>query len=140
LNAGRLIKGVASDHVVESLGMTYSGHKTGEGVLQELLSQFPILEEALQAKGVPVWPMVEYEADDALASAAKKAAQDRRVERVFLCTPDKDLAQCVKGTRVVQVERRRNLVRDEAGVVEKFGASPESIPDYLAVVGDNAGG
>ena len=105
-----------------------------------LLSQFPILEEALAALGVMVWPMVEYEADDALASAAVKASQDSRVSRVFICTPDKDLSQCVVGERIVQLDRRRNVVRDEAAVVAKFGVAPRSIPDYLAVVGDSADG
>ncbi|MGA7908964.1 MAG: 5'-3' exonuclease H3TH domain-containing protein [Candidatus Sulfotelmatobacter sp.] len=133
--------GVATDHVVESFrNDLYPGYKTSEGVPPELLSQFPILEEALQAMGVLVWPMVEFEADDALASAAAKSAQDRRVKQVFLCTPDKDLSQCVAGTRVVQLDRRQNTVRDEAGVVAKFGVKPESIPDYLAVVGDSADG
>jgi 5'-3' exonuclease len=105
-----------------------------------LLSQFPILEEALDAMGVVVWPMVEFEADDALASAATKSAKDEEVKQVFICTPDKDLAQCVAGTRVVQLDRRKDAVRDEAGVVEKFGVRPESISDYLAVVGDSADG
>ena len=133
--------GVATDHVVESFrNDLYPGYKTSEGVTHELLSQFPILEDALQAMGVLVWPMVEFEADDALASAAHRAAQDNRIERVFICTPDKDLAQCVSGSRVVQFDRRRNVLRDEAGVVEKFGVKPESIPDYLAVVGDSADG
>ena len=133
--------GVATDHVVESFrNDLYPGYKTSEGVPPELVSQFPILEDALRAMGVVVWPMVEFEADDALASAAHRAAQDTRVERVFMCTPDKDLAQCVSGTRVVQFDRRRNVLRDEAGVVEKFGVKPESIPDYLAVVGDSADG
>jgi 5'-3' exonuclease len=133
--------GVATDHVVESFrNNLYSGYKTSEGVPPELLSQFPILEEALEAMGVLVWPMVEYEADDALASAAKKAARDEVVGRVFICTPDKDLAQCVSGTRVVQLDRRRSVVRDEAGIVEKFGVMPQSIPDYLGVVGDSADG
>ncbi len=133
--------GVATDHVVESFrNDLYPGYKTSEGVPPELLSQFPLLEQGLQAMGVPVWPMVEYEADDALASAAHKAAQDERVGKVFICTPDKDLGQCVTGTRVVQLDRRRNVVRDETGVVEKFGVKPESIPDYLAVVGDSADG
>jgi 5'-3' exonuclease len=104
------------------------------------LAQFPVLEEALEAMGVVVWPMVEYEADDALASAAAKAAQDKRVEQVLICTPDKDLGQCVVGTRVVQLDRRREILRDEAGVVEKFGVRPHSIPDYLALVGDSADG
>jgi 5'-3' exonuclease len=105
-----------------------------------LLSQFPVLEETLEAMGVVVWPMVVYEADDALASAASKAAQDDRVRQVLICTPDKDLSQCVVGTRVVQLDRRQNILRDEAGVVAKFGVRPESIPDYLAVVGDSADG
>jgi 5'-3' exonuclease len=133
--------GVATDHVVESFrNQLYSGYKTSEGVAEELLSQFPILEEALDAMGVVVWPMVEFEADDALASAAAKAASDARVRRVIICTPDKDLSQCVVGTRVVQLDRRRNITRDEAGVVAKFGVQPKSIPDYLAVVGDSADG
>ena len=133
--------GVATDHVVESFrNNLYAGYKTGEGVEPALLSQFPILEDALAAMGVTVWPMVEYEADDALASAAAKAAQDVRVRQVIICTPDKDLAQCVSGTRVVQLDRRRNILRDEAGVEVKFGVKPESIPDYLAVVGDTADG
>ncbi len=133
--------GVATDHVVESFrNDLYSGYKTAEGVPAELLSQFPILEEALQAMGVVVWPMVYYEADDALASAAVKAAADERVSQVQICTPDKDLGQCVTGTRVVQLDRRQNVVRDEAGIVAKFGVIPQSIPDYLAVVGDSADG
>jgi 5'-3' exonuclease len=133
--------GVATDHVVESFrNDLYPGYKTSEGVAPELLSQFPILEAYLQAMGVLVWPMVEFEADDALAAAAVKSVYDPRVERVFICTPDKDLAQTVSGTRIVQLDRRKNLVRDEAGVVEKFGVRPQSIPDYLAVVGDSADG
>jgi 5'-3' exonuclease len=133
--------GVATDHVVESFrNDLYPGYKTSEGVPPELLSQFPVLEEALEAMGVVVWPMVQYEADDALASAASKAAQDDRVSQVLICTPDKDLSQCVVGTRVVQLDRRRNILRDEAGVVAKFGVKPQSIPDYLAVVGDSADG
>ena len=133
--------GVATDHVVESFrNEMYSGYKTSEGVAPELLSQFPILEEGLEAMGVVVWPMVYFEADDALASAAAKAALDDRVEQVLICTPDKDLSQSIVGTRVVQLDRRRDLVRDEAGVVAKFGVKPESIPDYLAVVGDSADG
>ena len=118
----------------------YPGYKTSEGVPQELLSQFPILEEALDAMGVVVWPMVYYEADDALASAASKAAKDGRVRQVLICTPDKDLSQCVVGTRVVQLDRRRDILRDEAGVIAKFGVKPQSIPDYLAMVGDSADG
>jgi len=133
--------GVATDQVVESFrNDLYPGYKTSEGVAPELLSQFPILEEALEAMGVVVWPMVYYEADDALASAAAKAAKDRRVKQVLICTPDKDLSQCVVGTRVVQLDRRREILRDEAGVVAKFGVKPQSIPDYLAVVGDSADG
>ena len=133
--------GVATDHVVESFrNDLYSGYKTGEGVPPELASQFPILEEALEAMGVVVWPMVYFEADDALASAAVKASKDDRVSRVFICTPDKDLSQSVVGTRVVQLDRRRDVVRDEPGVIAKFGVTPRSIPDYLAVVGDSADG
>jgi 5'-3' exonuclease len=133
--------GVATDHVVESFrNDLYPGYKTSEGVAPELLSQFPILEEALEAMGVLVWPMVEFEADDALASAATKAALNEHVKQVFICTPDKDLGQCVVGTRVVQMDRRHDTLRDEAGVVAKFGVSPQSIPDYLAVVGDSADG
>jgi 5'-3' exonuclease len=133
--------GVATDHVVESFrNDLYPGYKTSEGVAPELLSQFPVLEQALQAMGVVVWPMVYFEADDALASAAAKATPDERVSRVLICTPDKDLSQCVVGTRVVQLDRRRDALRDEAGVVAKFGVNPQSIPDYLAVVGDSADG
>jgi len=133
--------GVATDRVVESFrNDLYPGYKTSEGIPPALHSQFPILEEALEAMGVMVWPMVYFEADDALASAAVKAAEDDRVGQVFICTPDKDLSQCVVGTRVVQLDRRRDTVRDEAGVVAKFGVSPKSIPDYLAVVGDSADG
>jgi 5'-3' exonuclease len=133
--------GVATDHVVESFrNDLYPGYKTSEAVAPELLSQFPILEEALQAMGVVVWPMVYYEADDALASAAGKAAKDNRVGQVLICTPDKDLSQCVVGTRIVQLDRRRDILRDEPGVVAKFGVTPQSIPDYLAVVGDSADG
>ena len=133
--------GVATDHVVESFrNELYAGYKTSEGVPPELLSQFPILEEALESMGVVVWPEVYFEADDALASAASKASQDDRVRQVIICTPDKDLSQCVAGTRVVQLDRRREIIRDEAGVVEKFGVNPQSIPDYLAVVGDSADG
>ena len=141
IEGGTTHLGVATDHVVESFrNDLYPGYKTAEGVEPELLSQFPLLEEALTAMGVLVWPMVEFEADDALASAAAKAARDERVGKVFICTPDKDLSQCVVGTRVVQMDRRKNEVRDEAGVVAKFGVRPESIPDYLAVVGDSADG
>jgi hypothetical protein len=141
IESGATHIGVATDHVVESFrNDLYPGYKTSEGVPEELLSQFPVLEEALEAMGVTVWPMVRFEADDALASAAAKAAQDDRVKQVLICTPDKDLSQCVVGTRVVQVDRRRNILRDEAGVVAKFGVKPQSIPGYLAVVGDSADG
>jgi 5'-3' exonuclease len=141
LEKGATHLGVATDHVVESFrNDLYPGYKTSEGVPEELLSQFPILEEALESMGVKVWPEVYFEADDALASAAAKAAGDERVGQVLICTPDKDLAQCVAGTRVVQLDRRRDILRDEAGVVEKFGVRPQSIPDYLAVVGDSADG
>jgi len=133
--------GVATDHVVESFrNDLYPGYKTSEGVPPELLSQFPILENALEAMGIVVWPMVYFEADDALASAAGKSARDDGVKQVLICTPDKDLSQCVVGTRVVQLDRRRDILRDEAGVVAKFGVKPQSIPDYLAVVGDSADG
>ncbi|HET9697219.1 MAG TPA: 5'-3' exonuclease H3TH domain-containing protein [Terriglobales bacterium] len=141
IEAGATHIGVATDHVIESFrNELYPGYKTSEGVAPELLSQFPVLEETLAALGVVVWPMVEFEADDALAAAAVKAARFSEVEQVLICTPDKDLAQCVKGTRIVQYDRRREIVRDEVGVVEKFGVKPESIPDYLAVVGDAADG
>jgi 5'-3' exonuclease len=133
--------GVATDHVVESFrNDLYAGYKTSAGVPPALLSQFPILEESLEAMGVMVWPMVEYEADDALASAAAKAAGDDRVRQVIICTPDKDLGQCVRGTRVVQLDRRRGIMRDEVRVEAKFGVKPQSIPDYLAVLGDSADG
>jgi 5'-3' exonuclease len=133
--------GVATDHVIESFrNDLWPGYKTGEGVEPDLLAQFPLLEEALYALGIVVWPMVEFEADDALAAAATAAANDPRVERVIICTPDKDLAQCVRGTRVVQLDRRKNITRDELGVVAKFGVEPASIPDYLALVGDSADG
>jgi 5'-3' exonuclease len=133
--------GVATDHVIESFrNRLWPGYKTSAGVEAELLAQFPLLEEALGALGVPVWPMVEFEADDALASAAAAAARDPRVERVYICTPDKDLAQSVRGTRIVQLNRRTRVVTDEGGVVAKFGVPPVSIPDYLALVGDSADG
>ena len=141
IDAGATHLGVATDHVVESFrNDLYPGYKTSEGVPPELLSQFPILEEALVAMGIVVWPMVEFEADDALASAAAKAALDKRVRQVLICTPDKDLAQGVVGTRVVQLDRRREILRDETGVIAKFGVKPTSIPDYLAVTGDSADG
>jgi 5'-3' exonuclease len=126
--------GVATDHVIESFrNRLWSGYKTGEGIEPALFSQFPLLEETLTALGVTVWPMVEFEADDALAAAAAKAAEDPRVDRVLICTPDKDLAQSVRGARVVQMDRRARIIRDEAGVVAKFGVEPASIPDYLAL-------
>src|SRR5207247_2704961 len=118
----------------------WRGYKTSAGVEPDLLAQFPLLEEALSAAGIVVWPMIELEADDALAAAAEAAARDARVDRVIICTPDKDLAQCVRGTRVVQMDRRTREIRDEAGVVKKFGVPPASIPDYLALVGDAADG
>jgi 5'-3' exonuclease len=132
---------VATDHVIESFrNNLWSGYKTGEGVEPDLLSQFPILEEVLTAAGIVVWPMIEFEADDALASGAALAAKNRRVEQVVICTPDKDLAQSVRGTRVVQLVRRTGAFIDEAGVIAKFGVPPASIPDYLALVGDSADG
>jgi 5'-3' exonuclease len=141
LGSGVTHIGVATDHVIESFrNDLWPGYKTGEGVEPDLLAQFPLLEEALSALGMVVWPMVEFEADDALAAAATAAANDPRVERVIICTPDKDLAQCVKGTRIVQLDRRKNVTRDELGVVAKFGVEPASIPDYLALVGDSADG
>jgi 5'-3' exonuclease len=141
IEGGATHVGVATDHMIESFrNDLYVGYKTSEGLDPALLSQFPILEEALQSMGVLVWPMIEFEADDALASAAAKAAQDDRVRRVVICTPDKDLSQCVVGSRVVQLDRRRETLRDEAGVIAKFGIKPSSIPDYLAVVGDSADG
>jgi 5'-3' exonuclease len=141
INSGVTHVGVATDHVIESFRNTmWRGYKTSAGIDPDLLAQFHPLEEALRALGVAVWAMVECEADDALASAARLAAEDPRVERVVICTPDKDLAQSVRGTRVVQLDRRRNLTRDEAGVIAKFGVPPASIPDYLALVGDAADG
>jgi 5'-3' exonuclease len=133
--------GVATDHVIESFrNSLWAGYKTGEGIDPDLLTQFPLLEDVLAAAGIAVWPMVEFEADDALASAAFASAENPQVERVVICTPDKDLAQCVRGTRVVQLNRRTNAVSDEAAVIQKFGVRPESIPDYLALVGDSADG
>jgi 5'-3' exonuclease len=132
---------VATDHIIESFrNELWAGYKTGDGIEPDLLSQFQLLEDALSTMGVTVWPMIEYEADDALAAAAAAAARDERVDRVIICTPDKDLAQCVRGARVVQMNRRTRDIRDEAGVVAKFGVPPASIPDYLALVGDAADG
>jgi 5'-3' exonuclease len=133
--------GLATDHVIESFrNDLWPGYKTGDGIDPALLGQFGLLEEAIEALGVTVWPMTDLEADDGLASAAARAAGDPRVEQVFVCTPDKDLAQCVTGTRVVQFDRRAGALRDEAGVRAKFGVAPASIPDYLALVGDAADG
>ena len=132
---------VATDHVIESFrNALWADYKTGDGIEAALLAQFPLLEEVLTAAGIVVWPMIEFEADDALASSAAIAARDKRVERVIICTPDKDLAQCVRGDRVVQLNRRARTTMDEAGVVAKFGVEPASIPDYLALVGDTADG
>ena len=132
---------VATDQVIESFrNDLWPGYKTSEGVELDLLAQFPLLEDVLTAAGIVVWPMVEFEADDALAAAAAAAARDERVKRVIICTPDKDLAQCVRGSRVVQLNRRTRVTLDEAGIVQKFGVSPASIPDYLALVGDAADG
>jgi 5'-3' exonuclease len=132
---------VATDHVIESFrNGLWPGYKTGAGIEPSLLAQFALLEDALSAAGVVVWPMVEFEADDALAAAAVAAAADERVNRVIVCTPDKDLAQCVRGTRIVQLNRRTRVTLDEAGVTQKFGVRPASIPDYLALVGDAADG
>jgi len=141
LEQGATHLGVATDHVIESFrNSLWSGYKTGEGVEPALLAQFQPLEDALAALGVAVWPMVELEADDALASAAAVAGDEQDVEQVLICTPDKDLGQCVQGSRIVQVDRRKRTVIDEEGVVAKFGVAPSSIPDYLALVGDKADG
>ena len=141
INRGVTHLGVATDHVIESFrNDLWPGYKTGAGIDPDLLSQFAVLEEAVEALGVKLWPMVEYEADDALAAAAARAAEDTRVGKVFICTPDKDLAQCVRGERVVQLIRRTNVVMDAAAVEKKFGVTSESIPDYLALVGDAADG
>jgi 5'-3' exonuclease len=141
LEDGATHVGVATDHVIESFrNALWPGYKTGVGVDPMLLGQFEPLEEALTALGVVVWAMVEFEADDALATAAAVAADDPRVGRVVICTPDKDLAQCVRGDRVVQLDRRTRETRDEAGVRRKFGVPPASIPDWLALVGDKADG
>src|SRR6476660_8379509 len=141
IEAGDTHVGVATDHVIESFrNGLWAGYKTSEGIEPDLLAQFQLLENVLVAAGIVVWPMVEFEADDALAAAAVAAARDVRVERVIICTPDKDLAQCVSGTRIVQLNRRTRVTLDEAGIVQKFGVSPASIPDYLALVGDAADG
>jgi 5'-3' exonuclease len=138
---GATYLGVATDHVIESFrNRLWADYKTGAGIERALLAQFHPLEEALAAMGVVVWPMIELEADDALASAAHLAAKDKKVEKVAIWTPDKDLAQCVRGTRVVQIDGRRKTIRDAAGIREKFGVSPQLIPDLLALVGDAADG
>jgi 5'-3' exonuclease len=141
LEGGATHLGVATDHVIESFrNELWAGYKTGDGIERALAAQFHPLEDALAALGVTVWPMVELEADDALASAAHLAAKDRRVAKVCLWTPDKDLAQCVQGERIVQVDRRSKAVRDADAVRAKFGVAPALIPDYLALVGDSADG
>lgn len=141
LDGGATHIGVATDHVIESFrNDLWPGYKRGDGIDPALWAQFPLLEEVLRAYGLMVWPMVEFEADDALAAAAAKASRDPRVDTVRICSPDKDLAQCVRGTRVVQVDRVRKVTRDEAGIVAKFGVPPGSIPDYLALVGDASDG
>ena len=133
--------GVATDHIIESFrNDLYSGYKTSEGMEPVLLEQIPILEDALRAMGVTVWAMEEFEADDALASAAAVACEDRTVHKVLILTPDKDLGQCVQGKRVVQFDRRNNIMIDEDAVKEKFGVGPNSIADYLGLVGDTADG
>ena len=141
LNRGVTHLGVATDHVIESFrNRLWRGYKTSAGVPADLLAQFVLLEDALRALGVVVWPMIEYEADDALAAAAARCEVDEDVARVFICTPDKDLAQSVRGARVVQLLRRTNTILNEEGIVKKFGVSPQSIPDYLALVGDTSDG
>src|SRR2546429_5203243 len=141
LEGGATHLGVATDHVIESFrNELWPGYKTGEGIDPILYAQFEPLEDALKALGVVVWPMVEFEADDALAAAAVMAAADARVDQVVVCTPDKDLAQCVRGDRIVQLDRRARELRNESAVRQKFGVSPASIPDWLARVGASAGG
>ena len=141
LEGGATHLGVATDHVIESFrNALWPGYKTGEGMDPLLYAQFQPLEEALSALGVVVWPMIEFEADDALAAAAAMAAADTRVDQVVVCTPDKDLAQCVRGDRIVQLDRRTRELRNESAVRDKFGVPPESIPDWLALVGDSADG
>ena len=133
--------GVAFDHVIESFrNDLYTGYKTSEGVDPQLLAQFPLAEEAVAALGVVVWPMVEFEADDALGSAARRFKKNKSVEQILICSPDKDLAQLVEGNKLVCWDRRREIIIDEAGVIEKYGVSPESMPDWLALVGDSADG
>jgi 5'-3' exonuclease len=141
IKAGATHIAVATDHVIESFrNRLWPGYKTGDGIDPNLLAQFPLLEQVLASAGVVVWPMVEFEADDAIAAAALSASKNKDVTRVVICTPDKDLAQCVSGSRIVQLNRRTRITMDEAGVIQKFGVLPESIPDYLALVGDSADG
>ncbi|HEY6532795.1 MAG TPA: 5'-3' exonuclease H3TH domain-containing protein [Acidimicrobiales bacterium] len=141
LEDGATHVGIATDHVIESFrNDLWQGYKSSAGMPPELLGQFGLLEDALEAAGFTVFPMVEYEADDAMAAAAAVAAADARVDRVWICTPDKDLGQCVVGDRVVQLDRRKGVMFDAAGVQERFGVAPSSIPDYLALVGDSADG
>ena len=141
MDEGATHVGVATDHVIESFrNELWPGYKDGSGVDPDLLAQFPLLEESLEAMGVKVWPMVELEADDALASAAAVAAEDPAVTQVVICTPDKDLGQCVVGDRIVQLDRRKGVVLDEAAVLARYGVGPVSIPDWLALVGDSADG
>ncbi len=141
VTAGATHIAVATDHVIESFrNRLWRGYKTSAGIEPALLSQFGLLETAIAAMGIVVWPMVEFEADDALAAGSLAAAADARVEQVIICTPDKDLAQSVSGTRIVQLNRRTRAVMDETGVIAKFGVPPASIPDYLALVGDSADG
>src|SRR5215216_5198526 len=133
--------GVAFDHVIESFrNDLYTGYKTSEGVDPNLLAQFPLAEEAVAALGAVVWPMVEFEADDALGTAARRFKKNKSVEQILICSPDKDLAQLVDGNKIVCWDRRRDILTDEAGVIEKYGVSPQSIPDWLALVGDSADG
>lgn len=141
IKAGATHVAVATDHVIESFrNDLWPGYKTGDGIDPDLLAQFPLLEEVLASAGIVVWPMLEFEADDAIAAAAAAAAKSKDVTRIILCTPDKDLAQCVSGSKIVQLNRRTRITMDESGVIQKFGVRPESIPDYLALVGDSADG
>src|SRR5205809_2580031 len=141
LESDAIYLGVATDHVIESFrNKLWPGYKTGAGIERALLAKFHPLEEALAAMGVVVWPMVQLEADDALASAAHLASKAKKVKKIAIWTPDKDLAQCVRGTRIVQIDGRRKTIRDAAAIREKFGVSPQLIPDLLALVGDAADG